>query len=222
MWSVTIMPVEISASRSIHTSLRYLQPCIAWPTREFRGSFTSLTRVIIPSLSGYTLLLPVVFIRDQRRFGGSMKLGCSMIDGIGNYGTDSRTYLPTGHHTVLLHRPYTHVAETGCFSLKVHVSHSHGNGLVPVRIRPGFSFSRFLGDLGLFRPQQTVYTRPIRQECRFWEKRSICISCRLNFTRDRERPVSGEFYFAARTRTPSNVLFLFLLPSFLFFVLRPF
>lgn len=51
-----------------------------------------------------------------------------MIDGIGNYATNSRTYLPNGLGCVS--RLYTHVARKPVAGLKVHVSHPHRNGLV--------------------------------------------------------------------------------------------
>jgi len=55
-----------------------------------------------------------------------------MIDGIGNYATNSRTYLPNGLGCVS--RLYTHVARKPVAGLKVHVSHPHRNGLV-LRVR---------------------------------------------------------------------------------------
>lgn len=63
-----------------------------------------------------------------------------MIDGIGNYATNSRTYLPNGLGCVS--RLYTHVARKPVAGLKVHVSHPHRNGLVS-RARANSSLSFF-------------------------------------------------------------------------------
>lgn len=70
-----------------------------------------------------------------------------MIDGIGNYATNSRTYLPNGLGCVS--RLYTHVARKPVAGLKVHVSHPHRNGLVSrARARARIHHSPFFASFG--------------------------------------------------------------------------
>src|SRR5436190_652470 len=75
---------------------------------------TSLTRIIMPSLSGFILCYYALFISYHAGdlAAAAKKLRRPMIDGIGNYATNSRTYLPNAGLPGLVYvsRLYTHVA----------------------------------------------------------------------------------------------------------------
>lgn len=110
-----------------------------------------------------------------------------MIEGIGNYGADSRTYLPT--------------VRSRCIELA-----ARGNRLQPLfkvarvlssgigtaslsAANSASSFSQFRRaegtENGPFPRGPRTAPLPIGPECRFFKKRSICVSRRLNFIRGR-------------------------------------
>lgn len=118
----TIMPDEILAFHFMLFSRSHV-----WK-ENFEAPLTSLTRVIMPSLSGYTLLLRAVYLVSR---GIWQRHENTVARWLTESAITPRILARTCRTvSVCVSRLYTHVARKPVAGLKVHVSHPHRNGLV--------------------------------------------------------------------------------------------
>lgn len=116
-----------NARRDISLSF-YALLTIACLKKEFRGPAHFVNSHYYAVVIRLYFVITRCLSRITRDLAAAWKHRRPMIDGIGNYATNSRTYLPNGLGCVS--RLYTHVARKPVAGLKVHVSHPHRNGLV--------------------------------------------------------------------------------------------
>lgn len=154
----TIMPDEILAFHFMLFSRSHV-----WK-ENFEAPLTSLTCVIMPSLSGYTLLLRAVYLVSR---GIWQRHENTVARWLTESAITPRILARTCRTvSVCVSRLYTHVARKPVAGLKVHVSHPHRNGLV-LRARRDSSLS-FFREFRKGRQGQ-------RGNCRSnWEKCGIC------------------------------------------------